>query len=247
MAGDRDCHDEAEFFATCALHGYPYDLPMRSSLLAVGALAATLLVLGVPNHSALAAEQKWARVPDELLFPRILLAASSPVERHRVGLVLGVGGKAARVTQSCGDKPVDRVAVQLARDLQARDPRLVEMGKTKELEFFLEIVPPRVGREGNLTATQLGGQRTKTTSGIQVEAPSPRFPAGASRATSPRAAFVAIRFEASTGLADRAVIQRSFGSRELDGRALIWPIYYWKLVTPSGRVEYAVTKFVAAG
>ncbi len=84
-----------------------------------------------------------------------------------------------------------------------------------------------------------------TTSGSRVYAPLARFPAGAGRSTSDRVGFVAARFDARTGLADRAVILRSFGLRELDGRVLIWPIYYWKLERLSGRAETMVSKFAA--
>lgn len=203
-------------------------------LLLALASAASLSTAAAP-----APQPEWVRVPQSLMLQRFVLAAGAKPEQHRVALVLRPKRPFSRIVTSCGDKSVDRVAVEIAQDLVAADARLKEMAKTKELEFRLELVPPRVAREGRETSTYSGAFYDKTAGGASAFTPHPSSPKGpGSLVAGGRELRLDVRFDATTGLCDRSILVEPTRWKEMDVECLFYAIYYWKLVKPTGKPEY---------
>lgn len=182
---------------------------------------------------------EWVRVPQSLMLQRFILAAGAKPEQHRVALELRPKRPFSRILTSSGDKSVDRVAVEIAQDLVQADARLREMAKTKALEFRLELVPPRVAREGRQTSTYSGAFYDTTVGGASAFTPHPSSPQGAgSLVAGGRTIRLDVRFDATTGLCDRAILVEPTRWKEMDVECLFYPIYYWKLVKPTGKPEF---------
>lgn len=202
-------------------------------------LCALASALVIAPASQAAPPVQFVRVPQSVMLQRFILAAGTKPEQHRVSLVLLPKRPFSRIITSSGDKSVDRVAVEIARDLTAADQRLETMAKTKELEFHLELVPPRVAREGRETSSFSGAYYDKTESGAAVFTPHPSSPKGAGSISSGgRDIRLNVRFDATSGLCDRAILVEPTRNKNLDVECLFYSIYYWKMVKPTGKAEY---------
>ena len=128
------------------VRGNSVDIFMKKSYLYV---ILPLLALSLSFASPVCAAEgggEWVRVSNRWLLDRFVRCSNTPAKEYRVAISIPARSDLRlvkpTVVRSSGDKDIDLVAADYARQTARNTASLREMAKTKELYFQLSLTPP---------------------------------------------------------------------------------------------------------